>query len=384
MNERVGIVAAAVTKFEPHKGTQRFQEMAWEVIRQVREQAGLGYEKGQIDNAVTCSDDVLDARTISDGPMGDLVGAHYGSEEKVNHDALQALFYAAAVVLSGHSDITIVVAHCKESQAASRNMITYSAFDPIFHRQVGLDYLSADALQARAYMEKYGVSPEQAAAVVVRNRKHAALNPKAQLQEEVTISEVLKSPLVCDPLRELDIYPTSDGAAAMIVANERRARQITDKVVWIQGAGNCYDHYFLGDRDLWDAMSLRTAAERAYTMAGLENPTAELDLVEISAHTSYQELLWLECLELCSPGRAGELVASGATDLDAAFPVNPSGGMLCGSPMNVSGMARAAECVLQLRGEAGQRQVPNARLALAHGTTGPAGQHHCVMVLSRD
>jgi acetyl-CoA C-acetyltransferase len=384
MGDRVGIVAVAQTRFEQKKGNQRFQEMAWEVVKQVRDQTGLGYEKGEIDNAVTCSDDVLDARTISDGPMGDLVGAHYGSEEKVDHDGLQALFYAAAVVLSGHSDITIVLVHGKESQPASRNMVTHAAFDPIFHQQVGLDYLSADALQARAYMEKYKVRPEQAAAAVVRDRKHAALNPRAQDQDQVTVEEVLKSPLVCDPLRRLDIYPKSDGAVAMIVANEKRAREITDRVVWIQGAGNCYDHFFLGDRDLWDSQSLRKAADRAYDMAGIMNPPEELDLVEVSAHTSYQELLWLECLEVCPQGKAGDIVAAQATELDAALPVNPSGGMLSGAPLNVSGMARAAECVLQLRGEAGQRQVQNARLALAHGTTGPAGQHHCVMIFSRD
>ncbi len=384
MEERVGIVAVAQTRFEPAKAKERFQEMAWEVVKAVREKTGLGHGEGEIDNAVTCSDDILDARTISDAPMGDLVGAHYSSEEKVSHDSLQALFYAAAVVLSGHSDITLVLAHCKESQASSRNMVTHAAFDPIFHQQVGLDYLSAAAIQARAYMDKYNVKPEQAAAAVVRDRKHAALNPKAQEQTQVTVSDVLSSPLICDPLRNLDIYPTSDGAVAMIVANEKLASQITDKVVWIEGAGNCYDHFFLGDRDLWDSQSLRKAADRAYRLAGIDNPAAELDLVEISAQNSYQELLWLECLGLCPDGKAGGLVATGATDLDAALPVNPSGGMMCGSPLIVSGMARAAECVLQLRGEAGERQVTDAGLALAHGTTGPAGQHHCVMILSRE
>lgn len=384
MEQRVGIVAVGQTRFEAKKGGQRFQEMAWEAVKEVRQQTGLGIGEGEIDNAVTCSDDIFDARTISDAPLGDIVGAQYGPEEKVSQDSLQALFYAAAVVLSGHSDITLVLAHCKESQSKSRNMITHAAFDPIFHQQVGLDYLSAAALQARAYMDKYDVAPEHAAAAVARNRRHAALNPNAQEQEQVTVKDVINSKLVCDPLRELDLYPVSDGAVAMIVANEEKARRLTDKVVWIEGAGNCYDHFFLGDRDLWDSQSLRTAAKRAYSLAGVENPAAELDLVEISAQTSYQELIWLECMDLCSNGRAGELVKSGATDLGAALPVNPSGGMMCGSPIIVSGMARAAECVIQLRGEAGERQVPNARLALAQGATGPAGQHQCVMIFSRD
>jgi len=382
MAERVGIVAVAQTRFESHKWNQRFQEMVWEVVKSVRDQTGLSFGKGQIDNAVTCSDDFFDCRTISDAPIGDLVGAHYGSEEKASQDGIQALFYAAACVASGHSEITIVVGHCKESQAESRNMITHCAFDPIFSRQVGLDYLNAAALQARMYYECFGVPKEAPAMAVVRDRKHGKLNPYAQIQNEVSVEEVLNSKMVCDPLREMEIYPVSDGAVAFIVARESRAKKLCKKPVWILGAGNCYDAYFLGDRKLWNSASLKLAGKRAYDMAGIKNPKKELDLLELSAGYSYEELLFLEALGICNPGKAGAYVMSGATDLGRELPVNTSGGKLCGSPIMISGMARAAECVIQLRGEAGQRQVEGAKTALAHGTTGPAGQHHCVMILS--
>jgi len=385
MSDRVAIVAMAQTKFERKKSGQRFQEMVWEVVQQVREQTGLDFHKpGHIDNAVTCSDDFFDARTISDAPMGDLVGAHLGPEEKVSQDALQAVFYGMVGILSGHYDVTLVVAHGKESQVKSRNLITHAAFDPLFSRGVGLDYLSAAALQARAYLTKFGIRPEETAAAVVRDRRHAALNPKAQEQELVTVKEVLNSRPVCDPLRKLDIYPVSDGAVAMILAREDRAKELTDQPVWILGAGNCYDSYFLGDRNLADSHALRLAAARAYGMAGIKNPKKELDLAELSAHYSYQELLWLECLGLAENGHAGKWIAEGGTELHGEFPVNTSGGALAGNPLLVSGMARAAECFLQLRGEAEERQVKGVKRALAHGTTGPAGQHHGVMIFSNE
>jgi len=382
MAEKVGIVAVAQTKFEKKKGDQRFQEMLWEVVKEVREQTGLSFGKGQIDNAVTCSDDFFDCRTISDAPMGDLVGAHYGPEEKAAQDGLQAVFYGAACIASGHSEITIVAGHCKESQAASRNQITYCAFDPLFSRQVGMDYLNAAALQARVYYERFKVKPEEVAAAVVRDRKNGKKNPYAQLQRPVSISEVLESPMVCDPLRELEIYPQSDGAVALILANAERARKLCKNPVWVKGAGNCYDAYYLGDRDLSQSASLKLAAKRAYKMAGITNPRKQLDLLEISAGYSYEELLFLEALGICPPGKAGKYVASGKTELGGEMPVNPSGGKLCGSPVMISGLARAAECALQLWGKAGERQVEKARTALAHGTTGPAGQHHCVMIFA--
>ncbi len=388
MKQRAAIVAMAQTRFEPEKGGERFQEMVWEVVKQVREETGLGFNKpdqprpGHIDNAVTCSDDFLDARTISDAAVGDLVGAHYGTEEKVPQDGLQALIYAAACVLSGHSEITIVAGHCKESQSASRNRISHAAFDPIFQRQMGMDYLNACALQARAYMGRTGATEAQCALSVARDRKHASMNPHAQRRIPISAEEVMVSPYICDPLKELDVYPVSDGAIAAIVTTEERARQLTDKPVYINGLGNCYNAFYLGDRDISDDEALREAAAKAYKMAGVTDPAREFDLAEIAAQVSYQELLWLECLGLVPDGKAGAFIESGKTDLGGDLPVNLSGGMISGNPALLGGLARAVECFLQLTGRTVQRQVDGARLALAQGSTGPASQHHSVMVLS--
>lgn len=381
MRERVAIVAAAQTKFEPHKDKQRMQEIVWEVVSHVVKQTGLHFEEEMgIDNAVTCSDDFFDARTISDGAITDVVGSHMRSEEKVSMDSLMAVYYAWAGILSGHYDITLVVAHSKESQAMSRNLITNAAFDPIYQRPLGIDYLQACALQARAYMNSYKISKEIFAKVVVKSRQNASKNPFAQEKKKVTCDQVLKSPMVADPLSKLDIYPVSDGACAMILATESKAKLITDKPVWILGGGCCYDNFYLGDRNLARSDALRKAAGRAYQMAGIKQPSRQLSLAEISAYYSYQEPLWCEGLGLCPDGKGGIFTESGESSLDGKMPVNPSGGPLTGNPQMVGGIVRAAECFLQLRGEAGKRQVKNAKRALAHGTIGPAGQFHAVMI----
>lgn len=378
MANRVAICAVAQTKFEANKWRQRVQGMVWEVVQQVVEQTGLGWGGDGIQAAVTVSDDVFDARTISDGAIQDVVGAHFQGEEKVASDGAQGVYYAASTILSGHHDVVLLTGHCKESQAASRNMVTHLAFDPFFTRPVGLDYLAAAGLQARAYMDRAGVSEEQLAGVAARSRQWAAKNPVAQDTAPLTPEEALASPMLADPIREKFAYPVSDGAIAMVLASEERARAITDKPVWVTGLGNCYDTFYLGERDLAGNFALERAAERAYRMAGVNDPRNDAGLFELSDAYAHQMPQWAEGVGLCEPGAGGAWLADGGPD---RCNVNRSGGMLAGNPLMLGGMARVAECVLQMRGEAGQRQVEGARRAVAQGCCGPAGQLQVVCVL---
>jgi acetyl-CoA C-acetyltransferase len=381
MTKRVAICAVAQLPFSSNMWEKRMQALCFDVVEPIMRETGVDFsEERGIRNVVTCSDDVFDARTISDNGIQDAVGAHYRGEEKVAQDGINAVAYAMACILSGHDEVVLVVGHCKESQPESRNMCTNLAFDPFYHRPVGLDYLSAAALQARAYMEKANLTEAHLARVVVRSRMNAAKNPFANARDPVTEEEVMTSPRVCDPLRALHIYPVSDGAVGMLLASEERYREFTDRPVWICGFGNCMDSYFLGDRDLVGNFALRRAAERAYGMAGVTDPVAEFDVVEICDPFAHQLPLWAEGLGLCEEGRGGAWIDNGGLEKANA---NPSGGMLAGNPLMLGGLARAAEAVMQLRGEAGERQVPHARKALAHGLTGPAGQHQAVLVLER-
>jgi len=353
-------------------------ELAYEAIRQVLKETGLTLS--QIDSAVSCSQDFWDGRTISSMNIQPFVGAHLSHEDKVAEDGLNAVYCGMAQVLSGHQEIVLVVAHMKESQA-EKPLIENAAFDPVFMRPLGLDFLSAAAMQAKRYMYKYGITAEQCAQVAVKNRGNARNNPLAQAPLDLTVEDVLSSRMLAAPIRELDSKPISDGACAMILAQEKRARKLTKKPAWILGVSNAYEAHYLGDRDLADCDALALAARKAYRMAGIKRPLRDIDVAEISEEYSYQELLWMEGLGFCERGEGARLLESGKTRMGGALPVNPSGGVLSGNPNLVAGMARVAEAVLQVRGQAGARQVKGARVALAHGVTGICGQHHAVMIL---
>ncbi|MCJ7520924.1 MAG: thiolase family protein [Dehalococcoidia bacterium] len=378
MTERVGILAVGQTRYHPERSDASEEELAYEAIKPVLEETGLTLS--DIDSAVTCSQDFWDGRTISNMNVQRVVGAHMGHEDKVAEDGINAVYVGMAQVLSGHQDIVLVVAHTKESQA-EKSLVENAAFDPALMRPLGLDFLSAAAMQAKRYMYKYGVTAEQCAKVAVKNRGNAKNNPFAQEPLDITIEDVLSSKILSSPIRRLDTKPISDGACAMILATEKRARKLTKKPVWILGASNCYETHYLGDRDLAECDALTKAAKKAYSMAGIKNPLREIDIAEISEEYTYQELLWMEGLGFCGRGDGGKLIDRGVTRVNGKLPVNPSGGVLSGNPVGVSGMTRVAEAVLQLRGEAGGRQVNGVQIALAHGVTGICGQHHGVMIL---
>ncbi len=380
MADRVAIVAVAQTKYEEARPDRRVFELAFEVAERVLEQTGLNND--DLDIRVTCSQDHLDGMGISDVPVSEVLGAQYGAEEKIASDGAMAARYAFIQILSGHYDVVLVVAQCKESKV-DQNLVANLAFDPIYHRYLGLDFLSAAAMQANRYMHQHGITPEQCARVVVKSLKNAKNNPYAQRAMDISVEDILRSPVLAYPIRQLDAKPVSDGACAMILVREDRAKRLTDKPVWIKGVGSCYDAFYLGDRELADCDSLAAAAKRAYQMAGITEPLKEIDVAEISAEYSYQELLWSEGLGFCDPGEGGRLIERGVTGMDGELPLNPSGGLLSGCPTHVAGLSRIAEAVLQLRGEAGARQVPGAKTALAHGFVGPCGQLQCVMILGK-
>jgi len=378
--DNIAIVGAAQTKYERKKKDKTYYDLVYEMTREAMDDAGMTLK--DIDNVITVSNDFLDGRTISSMAVGDAAGAHDKNVSSVEGDGTFGAFYGAMRVLGGFRS-TLVVAHAKGSEGDVRT-ITNGMFDPVFQRLLGLEAVSSSALQASVYMERYGLTEEDFAKVSVKNHGNAKNNPLAHLPLDLTVDDVMGSEKIADPIKRLDCSPVSDGAAAIIIADEGRAGKAKTPPVWIKGVAHCSDEYFLGDRDLAEPKALRDAAKRAYAMAGITDPMRSLDVVELYDAFSYMEPLWLEGLGLCEPGEGGRLLDKGITSMSGSLPVNPSGGVLSAHAMLVAGLARIIESVLQLRGEAGQRQVEGARTALAHGINGPCGQSHCVWILSNE
>ena len=381
MSNRVALCAVAQIKNEADAWHARFQNMLHECFESIKTQTKVTFDMDKgIRNIITCSDDMFDARTISNNGVTDVVGAQFRGEEKMAQESINGLGYAMSCIMSGHDDVILFMGHCKESQGESRRMITNLTFDPFYCRPLGMDHLNVSALQARAYMEKSGVSEEHLAKIVVRSRKNSKKNPYSRDNKMVDEKDVMNSALLADPIRELHYYPVTDWAYGMLLCTEERVKEFTDNPIWITGYGSCMDSYFLGDKDLASNFSLKNASSRAYKMAGIKDPKKEINIFELSDQSAYQLPMWAEGVGIADEGKGGKWIEDGGMD---KYNVNLSGGMINGNPLLLGGAARAIECFLQLRGEAGERQVKGVKKALAQASYGPAGQHQAVVIMEK-
>ena len=377
--QRAAIIGIGQTKYERQKHGI-FAELVYEATTKALNDAGMNIR--DIDNVVTISNDFWDGRTISCMAVADAAGCYGKDASTVECDGTFGAFYGLMRTLSGYST-TLVVAHAKVSEGNPRTIFN-AAFDPIYERPLGLDAISSSALQARAYMKEFAITEEQCALVSVKNHKNAKNNPYAQLPLDIAVQDVMKSPKLADPIKLLDTSPISDGACAIVIAAEEVAERWAKKPIWVKGVGCCTDAYRLGERELSYSGALERAAQRAYQMAGITNPFRKIDVAEVYDAFSYMELMWYEALGFCGRGEGAKLIEGGMTEMGGELPVNPSGGVLSAHPVLVAGLVRIAEAVLQLRGEAGMRQVAGARIALAHGINGICAQQHCVWILGSE
>ncbi|MBD3214505.1 MAG: thiolase family protein [Candidatus Lokiarchaeota archaeon] len=377
MDGNVAICGVSQSKYEDEKIDLTISELVFEVVKELHDQLGITNE--DVGCVISSSNDFNDGRTIANMAIQDAVGSVRKAESRVSGDGAFAYVYGAMRILSGEYDTVLVVSHTKCSEG-DQYLINNSIFDPFFQRHLGLDQISAAGLMANMYMTKYQISEDQAAKVVVKNRKNALSNPYAHLQHAVSIEDVLNSPMLAYPLKELDFPPFSDGAVAMLLASEEKAKELTDTPVWLKGYASCTDAYYLGHRRMSDLVALEGAANQAYKMAGITDPVKELDVAEIYDAFSAQELMTYEALGFCKKGQGGNFIDSGETEMNGSIPVNPSGGVLSSNPTMANGLIRVAEIALQLMGKAEERQIPDATLGLANGMNGICSQGNCVLI----
>ncbi|HXF50287.1 MAG TPA: thiolase family protein [Dehalococcoidia bacterium] len=216
------------------------------------------------------------------------------------------------------------------------------------------------------HMRKYGTKFEHFAKISVKNHKHSTLNPYSQYQVEMSLEDVMNARMVAWPNTLYMCCPTGDGAAAAILCSMDKARQYTTKPIKIAASVLTSDPWTQRDLTLPDVNTLtRNAAKEAYEKAGI----GPEDLSQVELHDCFAtaELIHYENLFLCGEGEAAKLVDEGATALGGRIPVNVSGGLLSkGHPLGATGVANVVEIVWHLRGEAGARQVENAKVGLAH------------------
>jgi acetyl-CoA C-acetyltransferase len=385
---RVALVGAGVTKFGVRKATYR--DLVWEAGKACFD-ATPALRPRDLDGLVVGS--VMPERTAFQSHIASLAAEALGIRpstlsartEHMCASGTVGIRYAYAFIAAGLADLVMVLGVEKLNQPSGDEAVLNmgTGVDREWEAAFGLTAPPCFALAAQRHMAEYGTTEEQLALVGVKNHTHAARNPNAHFSRGATLDQVMCSRMISTPLRLFMCSPITDGAAAVILASEERARALTDRPVWIRGTGQALDGFQLSslDEDYARWPALGRAAGSAYRMAGVG--PRDVDLAEVHDCFAIAELIAYEELGFCARGEAGPFVAAGRSDDGGDVVVNPRGGLIgCGHPLGATGVAQAAEVFVQLRGEAGPRQVPDAAIALTHNNSGMG--EHVVMIYGRD
>ena len=381
MQERIAIVGAGYTPFRSISPDVSFREMIYEAA--VKAYADAGIEPQDVDTFISLSEDYLEGTAIADEYVPDQLGAVLKPVHTITADGITAIASALLQLETGQFDIAVVEGRSKASNILYPAHIEAFALDPLYARPLGFHPRFVAGLEMRAFLEGTGNTQEQAALVVTKNRLNALRNPLAAYPASLSVDDVLQSQPVAEPLKEGEAAQHADGSIVLVLAREEVVPRLRGSPVFINGIGWAQHTPNLEEREWHRAVYAEQAAQMAYEMANIRDPSSEVDLAEVDDTFAYKELQHLEALRLARPGEAGRCLEEGVFHPQGQLPVNISGGNLgCGYTYDMSGLRSVLEVVLQLRGVAGERQVKGARVGLAQSWRGIPTASGGVVVLS--
>ncbi len=381
MGGKVAIVGAGYTPLRAVSPDVSFREMIFDAA--VRAYADAGITPADIGSVVTVAEDFREGTCIFDEYTPDQLGAVYKPVQTVAGDGLQGLATAWMLIRAGAAEIVVLEGHSKASNLVHPGHIEAFALDPSFARPHAWHPHFVAGMEMRRYLHDTGQTPAQAARVAAKNKLHALKNPLAAYPAQMSPEQVLTSRPVAEPLTEKQIAPAADGALVFVIADEKALPRLKGRPVFIDGVAWISDTCNLMTRDWSRAVYTEQSAKRAYEMAGVRDPRHDLDFAEVDDTYAYKELQHLEALGLAGRGEAGRLLEKGEFDRGGRLPVNVSGGALgCGHLHDASPLRGLLEATLQLRGEAGERQLAKARRGLVCSWRGVPTATGAVAVLS--
>ena len=382
MNDRVAIIGVGWMGFLPTSPGLSYKELIYKAAVRAYEDAGVDPRK-DIQSFITVAEDFHEGTSIFDEYTPDQLGAALKPVHTITGDGLHGLATAAMLIQTGQFDLVAVEGHSKASNIRTLPEVTAYAQDPVLNRPLRLNTHFIAGMEMNRYLYESGATLEGCGAVVVKNRRNALKNPSAPYGADLTLDEVLSGPLLSWPLGCRQTAEHADGAIVMVLASAERAQLLSERPVWIQGIGWMNDSASLESRQWGFLPYVEKAARMAYRQAGIRNPLAAIDFAEIDDTYAYRELQSLEALGLCGEGEAGVMTLSGITEADGELPVNISGGSLgMGNLLDANGLARLLEAVMQLRGEAGPRQLEDVHTGLVQSWRGVPTTSTAVAVLS--
>jgi len=385
LTDKIGVVGIGHAKFGKRTDAT-IRELAYEAVKPALEDAKL--TTAEIDASVVgIAADVWAAQGSPGALLHDYVGM--GNKPTYRVEAACATGSAGvrtaySLIKAGLSEVVLVIGAETMTWVGTPLATEWMARagDTRWEYPFGITFPGFYALMATRHMHEFGTSRMQLSSVSVKSHKYGAMNPYAHLQKEVSLEEAMKSVPVCQPLNLYDCCLISDGAAAVILASEEKAKKITDTPVWLTGLGAGSDTMMISERpSIVGLAATTTAAEQAYKMAGV-TPN---DIKVACTHDCFSiaEIMSYEDLGFCKKGEGGKFIEEGQSYIGGKTPVNVDGGLKAkGHPLGATGVSMTVEITRQLRGEAGKRQVPNAEIGLTHNV-GETGQYCMVHIYKR-
>lgn len=369
MTKRVAIIGIGTTGFRATSPDVSYRELTYEAATKAYLDAGI--EPKDVDAFVSTAEDFFEGYSIADEYSPDQLGAVLRPIYTVPGDFIHSLASAYMMIMSGVGDIAVAQGMSKASNMLTLSELVTFAMDPIYNRPLRESPHAVAGMEMARFLYETGTTREQCAKVVIKNKKNALTNPLAGHGVLMDLDYVLNSEVVSFPLTQMDISPHSDGAVVVVLAEEKTAKTLSGKPIWIRGIGWCSDTPGLETRNWGEATYAQIAVEMAYKMAGIRYPIKEIDFAEINDEFSYKELQHLEAMRICKRGEAGPLTEIGGTEIGGKFPVNPSGGCIgVGNLYELNGGHKVLEVVRQLRGGAGKNQLKNVTTGIAQSWRG--------------
>ena len=384
MEPRVGIIGIGALAAQPTSVGRSYKELMFEAAQKAYLDAGI--EASEVESFVTCAEDLNEGLSIFDEYTPDQLGAVQKPMHTLTQDGLHGIADAVMQIRSGLVEVVAVEAHSKASNILAPDWLLDYAVDPVFNRPLGFNPHALAGLEMNAFLHETGMPPEQCAYVTAKNRTNALRNPLAAYPARTVPTDVAASPYTFYPLRETEMARMADGCVVVVLGSDDRVRAAKSESVWVRGIGFANDSATLESREWTQAEYARLSALMAYRQAGIRNPSRDIHLFEVDDTYAFKELQHLIALGLYTrPGDAGRAAELGDTKYNGETPTNVSGGALgMGWTLEAAGLYRIVELVLQLRRQAGARQLSRAKVGLAQSWRGVPTTSGAVAILSSE
>ncbi len=359
MSRKVAIVGIGQTRHTGRRPYQNDGELIYDAVDLAMKDAQLS--RKDIETVIMGNMDLFEGHYLNDAMLTDYAGSTGKSGIKMNTGGTVGTMEVVTAwynIASGNCDTALVIGWEKHDEGPVTSAIT-TIYDPAYMRNFGVGALSGLAIMSIDYMMRSGCPIEIGALVRSYMSENASRNPNAHMREKFTPEQVLNSRMVLYPLTLLMICPTSLGACALILASEEKARKITKKPVWIKDHVTVHagEGGGMGDTDGGRKNTEIVAGTTILKRNHITRPIEEIQFMEMYDPNPFFHPGFFEDFQLCPEGEGWKLVEKGITNREGAFPISPSGGVLCTNAIGDSGLVRVAEAALQLRGDAGEHQI---------------------------